>query len=123
MHLGIDELLARHVETYYFPSYEILMDDLRDYRFYAADMLHPSAEAIDYIWNHFTKHLYSSETLALVKNVASITQAINHRPFHPDSSEHQQFLKKNLQKIESLEKVQSDLDFSLEKNQLKELLH
>jgi hypothetical protein len=76
----------------YFPSYEILMDELRDYRFYADDMLHPSQAAIDYIWIKFFENYFDEKEFATMNQVCEIQRALRHRPFNPNSQSHQQFL-------------------------------
>jgi hypothetical protein len=86
----------------YFPAYEIMMDDLRDYRFYKSDMLHPTEDAEDYIWQKFSECYFDEETLAFLKQWQSIRSALSHKPFHPASSAHQQFLKDTLKKVEAL---------------------
>lgn len=83
----------------YFPSYEIMMDELRDYRFYADDMLHPSQTAIDYIWIRFFEHYINDNCFAVMQEVCNIQKGLAHRPFNPDSKSHQQFLKNLNQKI------------------------
>ena len=96
----------------YFPSYELLIDDLRDYRFYGDDLIHPSKEAIRYIWEFFQKHYMNSSTMEQVKTVTRINTAVRHRPFNEASAAHQQFLKTTLKNIESL----PDLNFQKEKD-------
>jgi len=86
----------------YFPSYEIMMDELRDYRFYAEDMIHPNNTAINYIWGKFIDIWFSEETKLTMKEIDEIQKGILHRPFHEDSEPHQQFLKKLEQKKSSL---------------------
>ena len=76
----------------YFPSYEILMDELRDYRFYAEDMLHPSHTAIDYIWERFSESHISEDCHSVMEEVDSIRKALAHRPFNSGSDAHQKFL-------------------------------
>jgi len=78
----------------YFPSYEIMMDELRDYRFYAEDMIHPNKTAVNYIWEKFVDTCFSEETKPTMKDVDLIQKGILHRPFHEKSKQHQQFLKK-----------------------------
>lgn len=78
----------------YFPSYEIMMDELRDYRFYAEDMIHPSQLAIDYIWQQFSETTIALETRSIMKEVETVQRGLAHRPFHPNSESHQQFLAK-----------------------------
>lgn len=80
----------------YFPSYEIMMDELRDYRFYGKDMVHPNELAIDYIWEKFKSSWISSQSYAVMEEVEAIQKGLQHRAFNPDSEEHQKF-KKSLQ--------------------------
>ncbi|MET3026254.1 GSCFA domain-containing protein [Flavobacterium sp. UW10123] len=80
----------------YFPSYEIMMDELRDYRFYNEDMLHPNQIAIDYIWKLFSENYVSEESTAVMKEVDEIQKSLRHRSFNPESEQHQKFLS-NLQ--------------------------
>jgi hypothetical protein len=87
----------------YFPSYEIMMDELRDYRFYAEDMLHPSQTAIDYIWERFAENYISEENHSVMEEVDSIQKAIAHRPFNPNSQSHHKFLAALNQKITKLQ--------------------
>lgn len=86
----------------YFPAYEIMMDELRDYRFYADDMLHPSAFAVDYIWQRFTESYLSDEAKTFLKEWDEIRRAINHRPLHPESKAYKDFLSQTLLKMERL---------------------
>lgn len=83
----------------YFPSYEIMMDELRDYRFYADDMLHPSQVAIDYIWERFSETTISEESHSIMQEVETIQKGLAHRPFSPNSQSHKQFLSKLQDKI------------------------
>ena len=100
--LAIDELQKQHENIHYFPAYEILMDELRDYRFYARDMLHPSEVAVDYIWQRFSETFFSAETLLIKKKVEQLVADMSHRPFQPDSPEFKKFL-------ENTEKRKSEL--------------
>ena len=86
-----------NLQLFYFPSFEIMMDELRDYRFYAEDMLHPNKTAIKIIWEKFSDVWIASETDSLQKEIASIQSGMLHRPFNPQSKEHLQF-SENLQK-------------------------
>jgi hypothetical protein len=85
----------------YFPAYEWMMDDLRDYRFYEKDLIHPNEQAIDYIWEKFEGHYFDGETNNLNKKIGKIIQQINHRPFNVESTEYQDFMK-NLETQKSL---------------------
>jgi len=98
--LAIDELKKEYPFADYFPSYEIMLDDLRDYRFYDEDMLHPSPSAIKYIWDRFGEAYFSEQTKATNKEWAKISQALLHRPFDVETEEHKHFLKQTLLKIE-----------------------
>lgn len=100
--LAVDHLQKKHSYINYFPSYEIVMDELRDYRFYGDDMLHISNVAIDYIWTKFIESLISSDSISTMKNISKIIQACNHRPFNYTSSQHQLFIQKTLNKIKQL---------------------
>lgn len=86
----------------YFPSYEIMMDELRDYRFYAEDMLHPNQTAIDYIWIKFFENYVAEKEFSLMNQVCEIQRALKHRPFNPNSESHLKFLENLNQKINTL---------------------
>lgn len=83
----------------YFPSYEIMMDELRDYRFYETDMVHPNQLAIDYIWEKFSAIWIASKAQLTMEKVEAIRKGLQHRPFNSDSEEHQRFLKSLEEKI------------------------
>ncbi|MTH16428.1 GSCFA domain-containing protein [Flavobacterium sp. LC2016-01] len=86
----------------YFPSYEIMMDELRDYRFYTEDMLHPNQIAIDYIWKLFSENYIAQESISVMQEVDEIQKSLRHRNFNPESEQHQKFLAKLQQKINFL---------------------
>lgn len=96
---------------FYFPSFEIMMDELRDYRFYAEDMLHPNKTAIEIIWEKFSQVWIASETESIQKEISSIQSGLLHRPFNPQSEEHHQFSEKLQQKIASLQKLFPHIQF------------
>jgi hypothetical protein len=114
--------LAAHdlTETYdfveYFPAYEIMLDELRDYRFYKEDLIHPSALAEDYIWERFKQAWVDPKTFALLQEFEMIKKDLAHRPFNPDSPAHMKFLE-NLQK--KLERFNREFDFSKEMDMLR----
>ena len=87
----------------YFPAYELMMDELRDYRFYADDMLHPSKVAIEYIWERFCDTYIDKETKDVLKEVESANRALNHRPLNPSTDSYKQFLMQTLLKIKQLQ--------------------
>ncbi|VXC00633.1 GSCFA domain-containing protein [Flavobacterium sp. 9AF] len=88
----------------YFPSYEIVMDELRDYRFYAEDMLHPNAIAINYIWKRFKEIAIDEKAFSILDEVEVIQKALAHKPFNPNSENHVNFVKNTQQKITNLQK-------------------
>lgn len=83
----------------YFPSYEIMDDELRDYRFYAPDMLHPSDQAVDYIWERLGEAYFSADTTAFLKAWEPLRKALAHKPFHPDSDEYKRFQEKTAKEM------------------------
>lgn len=95
----------------YFPSYEIMMDELRDYRFYAEDMLHPNQTAIDYIWLRFYEHYISESAVKLMEEVDAIQKGLAHRPFNPNTESHQKFLAQLNLKIETIKKKLPHVSF------------
>ena len=100
--LAVDKLVTASPESIgYFPAYEIMNDELRDYRFYHPDMLHPSEQAVDYIYERFAEMYFSEEAKAMVAEWEPIKAALAHRPFNPDSEEHKAFLAKVTAKKEA----------------------
>jgi lysophospholipase L1-like esterase len=83
----------------YFPAYEIINDELRDYRFYAADMLHPSEQAVDYIWERLVETYFSAEAKAYLAEWLPLRQALNHKPFAPNSDEYHRFRQQTLERL------------------------
>lgn len=99
------EILNQNSEIInYFPSYEIMMDELRDYRFYAEDMIHPNPIAINYIWKRFSETWISEETLPIMQEVENIQKGLNHRPFNSESEQHLIFLAKLQNRMAVLER-------------------
>ncbi len=105
------EIVARYGNASYFPSYEIMMDDLRDYRFYKEDMAHPTREAEEYIWLKFREAAISPEANARVDSIAKIVRAAEHRPINRKSAVHKAFCQKMLWAIDDM----GDVDFSRER--------
>jgi hypothetical protein len=114
--LAIYELRKKIPEMDYFPSYEILMDELRDYRFYADDMLHLSEVATEYIWNKFVSAYIGNKSRVIISEIEKLNKAINHRPFNISSKPYQEFTRANLKYIEVLEKKYPSLDFTRERD-------
>ena len=98
--LAADSLLSDSVS--YFPAYEIVLDELRDYRFYAPDMLHPSPQAVDYIWERLVDNCFSAQARRFLDEWRPLKQALTHRPFHPDSEAYRQLMEKTNRQLELL---------------------
>lgn len=104
----------------YFPAYEIFMDDLRDYRFYKADLIHPNTQGIEYTFDKFKNTFFDTEIIDLSKEVENITKGIQHRSFNPNSEAHKKFLTSLLKKIQSLS---PEINFSQEEKEIEAQLH
>jgi hypothetical protein len=107
-------LTERFGNVHYFPAYEIVMDDLRDYRFYERDRVHPSAEAVDYIWEKFCGALVGDESQELFRRIEKLAAARGHRPFNPDTPRHRAFRNAMLAEIVELKGQYPGLDFAEE---------
>ncbi len=112
--LAIHELTEIFECTEYFPAYELAMDDLRDYRFYEEDMIHPNAQMTNYIWKKFSETYFSRDTLELIEKLESLNRALNHKPYYPGLEEHRQFVTKQLKLIADLSKKYPYLNFNSE---------
>ena len=88
----------------YFPAYEIVLDELRDYRFYKDDMLHPSPQAVEYIWQQLVEHYFSPAAKEFLREWAPLKAALGHRPFDPDSEAYHDFMDKTMLKVAELQK-------------------
>ena len=109
--LSANEMEKRYAgKVFYFPAYEIVNDELRDYRFYASDMLHPSEQAVEYVWECFSASLFGADTLQFLKEWQPIREAINHRPFNPDSEAYKEFVNNTLVKVRALKQKYTDLE-------------
>lgn len=119
LRVACDELVRLFDDVDYFPAFEIMMDDLRDYRFYADDMLHPTRQAENYIWNKFAERYFSEEMRDFLNKWSPIRAALHHRPYHPKSPAHRQFLHETLRKLEVLKQ---QVDVSEEVNHIMQQL-
>ena len=118
LRLAVEELVAKYENACYFPSFEILMDDLRDYRYYGEDLAHPSKMAVDYVWERFCEFALSQSTRELLPRIEQIVAAAEHRPFNPESEAHAIFCRKMMAKAAELPQV----DFTLEESVFKKCL-
>lgn len=111
---AVHQLVEKYEALYYFPAYELVIDDLRDYRFYAEDLVHPNYQATEYVWEKFTGACMNEETALLMKEIAEINLAYQHKPFNPDTAHHKKFLKNYLEKTSLLKEKHSYLDLENE---------
>ena len=110
--LAADRLVSDYPDVVeYFPAYEIVNDELRDYRFYAEDMLHPSQQAVAYIWERFAEAFFSEDTRRFLEEWRPIKEALAHRPFRPDSDEYKEFLAATMRKAELLARKYPDMEW------------
>ena len=113
---AVHQLGEQNKQLYYFPAYEIVIDDLRDYRFYAEDLVHPNYQATQYVWEKFTDACMKQNTKELMKQIGEINLAFHHRPFNPETSQHKAFLHSYWEKTSLLQLQYTYLDFSKEIN-------
>lgn len=111
---AVHELMKLHTNCSYFPAYELVNDDLRDYRFYKQDMTHPNEQAIDYVWEKFSNSYFSDNTQELVQKINEINRALLHRPINDTHELHAQFKQNYLNKCIELEKEHPFLNFNKE---------
>lgn len=100
--MAVDNLQKEFSQVHYFPAYEIQLDELRDYRFYSADMLHPSEVAVNYIWERFSETYLSKETIIIKKKMEQLRADLQHRPMFPDTEEFKAFMKNTEKRKEKL---------------------
>ena len=120
--LSLEEILKHPSRPMYFPAYELVMDDLRDYRFYDTDMVHPSQSAIEYIWEAFAGCFFSSETLNLWNELSSVTKGVKHRFNTENMKGRVVFADRMLKQIDTLEKKFPIVNLSAEKSYFQKLL-
>ena len=99
----------------YFPAYEVLNDELRDYRFYAPDMLHPSPQAVDYLWQRFVEVYFSTAAKRCLEEGKPLKEALAHQPFHPESEAYKEFLHKTMLKIQAFSEKYPNFAFPMNK--------
>jgi hypothetical protein len=99
---AVHEIVGMHENISYFPAYEYVIDDLRDYRFYAEDLVHPNYSATNYVWDKFTETYMSIETQTVMKQIAELQLAKQHKPFFAGSLEHQKFIQSCIEKTAAL---------------------
>lgn len=107
---SVHHLVNKFDRLYYFPAYELVIDDLRDYRFYKDDMVHPNETAIRYVWEQFVKAAVHPASQDVLKTVTDLLRAKEHRPFNPESSQHRQFLRTYAQRVKQLMQAHPDME-------------
>jgi len=113
LHLAINEIIGSFPEScFYFPSFELLIDDLRDYRYYAGDLLHPGENAIQYIWEYFRKSFFDDKTTNHLKQIDELLKASRHRFRNPDSPNTEKFMEKQQKKLSALKNELPFLNWS-----------
>lgn len=100
--LAADRLVGEEALVWYFPAYEIVNDELRDYRFYAPDMLHPSQQTVEYIWERLVETCFSNEARQYLCEWKPVKEALAHRPFNPESQEYKDFMNKTQEKLQRI---------------------
>jgi len=121
LHLAVNEFLKSE-KSQYFPSYELVIDELRDYRFYNRDLVHPNELATDFVWGKLFDSWISEETKKEINDIEKLISASNHRPFDIESNAHQKFLKNTLLKLENVESKNRNLDFDSVEKKLRDQL-
>ena len=116
--LAVHSLLQRFDFTSYFPAYEIFMDELRDYRFYTDDMLHPSSQGVSYVWERFCEAYLDGSSKEIMSSVEKIRRAASHRPFRTETTEYKKFVTTILSQIEQIQKRHPFLNFEEEVKKL-----
>lgn len=119
LRLACHQLSEKYKQVHYFPAFEIMMDDLRDYRFYESDLIHPSESALEYLWQKFISCYCDQSTHQVLMQWNEIKKALAHKPFHATSDSHQNFLLSTLKKLEDLK---DKIDVQSEINQLRQQL-
>jgi hypothetical protein len=111
---AVHQLTENKKNCFYFPAYELIIDDLRDYRFFAEDMVHPNYAATNYVWEKFIATCIDEPSQQLMKEIAVIIAAKNHKPFNPTSEKHKKFRQTNLEKLKKLQEQFPHINFEEE---------
>jgi hypothetical protein len=106
--------LTGNDRSFYFPAYELIIDDLRDYRFFAEDMVHPNYAATNYVWEKFIAACIDEPSQQLMKEIGVVVAARNHKAFNPASEQHKKFLKTNLDRVKKLAQQYPYINFGEE---------
>lgn len=121
LHSAVNDIINQHKNGFYFPAYELVIDELRDYRFYKEDMVHPNQQAIDYVWEKFSSTFFNQNTTELIQKIEKVQNAAQHQPFNFDSDQHQTFIKKQLSIMDEIEQQNPSLHFKNERDLLMQM--
>lgn len=111
---SVHHLVKTIDDVFYFPSYELIMDDLRDYRFYEDDMLHVNQTGLHYVWEYFKQTFFEEPTIRLLNTISKLSKDLSHKAFHPNSEQHQNFLKQLHMRIDKLTAEHPYLNYDTE---------
>lgn len=122
--LAIDELCQRHGnQCSYFPAYEIVLDELRDYRFYDEDMVHPSSQAVSYIYERLSDTYFTEETRSLAERCLKIDRSLHHRPINgTDNEAYRSFARKLVEQMQETERAHAGISYRNEIEELKQII-
>lgn len=112
---AVHQLCDTITDAYYFPAYELVIDVLRDYRFYDVDMVHPNYPATQFVFEQFKQTFFKEETMSMCERIKEVVTAYRHKPNFPDTEAHRKFLVANLKKIEAIEQIIPQLNWAAEK--------
>ncbi|MBP6432725.1 MAG: GSCFA domain-containing protein [Ferruginibacter sp.] len=115
---AVHHLVNKFNKLFYFPAYELVIDDLRDYRFYAEDMVHPNYAATNYVWDKLVECCIDENTIQLMKQINEINAAVNHKSFNPTTEAHKKFIEATLNKIKNIKNIATHISFREEENYL-----
>ncbi|MDQ6813559.1 MAG: GSCFA domain-containing protein [Bacteroidota bacterium] len=111
---AVHQLVEKHGQAYYFPAYELVIDVLRDYRFYDIDLVHPNYAATEFVFEKFEQHFIDEEARSYMEDIRKIANGYKHKPFQPATQSHQTFLKHSFERVKALQEKLPHLDFTKE---------
>lgn len=111
---AVHQLVDKYDHAYYFPAYELVIDVLRDYRFYDVDLVHPNYAATEFVFEKFEQSFIDEDARSLMEEIKKISNGYKHKPFQPETQSHQSFLRSSLEKVKVLQEKLPQLDFSKE---------
>ncbi len=120
LRIACHQLTQKFENVSYFPAFEYVLDDLRDYRFYEADMLHPNAQAIDYVFSKFAETYFDAPTQTFLRKWEKIYKSLQHHAFYPETGTHQLFLKNLLQQLMAIQEIEVSSEIEFVKQQIKD---